>query len=146
MAILSDFFTASPDEITQELLRAGPDGKFPVMSATSITALELSLLLHVVGGGRLDNGDDSITSMDEFTNVLDGGQDGPWMVELPDALCNALATASGADRATYAAHWREAEELAGIDQDTAVWLLTGLGNLARSAQAEGKALYLLIRL
>ena len=44
MAILSDFFAASPREITLEVLQAGPARAFPTVSATSFTTLALLLL------------------------------------------------------------------------------------------------------
>ncbi len=146
MAIMSDFFTAAPDQITRELVQTGPHGTVPVIAVTSFTTLEMALLLHVVRGGRLDTGDDAVAGMDEFEDLFVGGPEGPWQSKFPPVLRDALAAASASELADYAGRWAEAEELAGMDQETVRSLLRDLGNLARSAQADGRDLYLWVSL
>lgn len=146
MAIVSDFFAASPHELTPEVLQQGPTGTFPFIARTSLTTLALASLLPIVRGGSLDDGDAVLAGMDEFEDVGAGGPEGPWLNRFPDALRLALAAASEDDIAVYAARWAEAEELAGIDLDTVTSLLQDLCSLARAPPAPGKELYLWVNL
>ena len=146
MAILSDFFAASPPELTPEVLQHGPGGTSLVIARTGLTTLELAPLLQIVRGGSLDDGDAVLAGMDEFEAVFGGRAEGPWLHRFPTALRLALATASEEDVATYAARWAGAEELAGIDPETVTALLQDLCNLARTAQAHGQELYLWVNL
>ena len=72
MAILSDFFAASPNQITSEVLQGGPTRVFPTISATSFTTLELAPLLQIVREGSLDDAA-VIAAADEFEDVPGGG-------------------------------------------------------------------------
>lgn len=145
MAVLSNFFVASPQEMTPGVLQAGPDGMFPTIAATSFTTLDLALLLQIARGDNLDD-DSVIAALDQFEDVLCGGVEGPWLSRCPEDLRAVLAKASDAAAAAYAARWTEAEELADMDVHTAASLVQNLCTLARSAQATGKDLYLWVSL
>ena len=142
MGLLSEFFVASPAEITEEVIRQGSAARYPTICATSFTDLAMALLLVVIEGRDLD---EAVDRLDAF-EIADVGEQGPWLVRLPVELRDALACASASDLQRYTTHWLEAEEMAGADPEYMTTLLERLSTLARYAQAENKCLYLRISL
>jgi len=140
MGLLNDFFVASPDDITADLIRQGPAGRYPTISVTSLTVLSLALLLAAMEGSDLAR---AVARLDVF-EVVDVGVDGPWMVRLPSELADGLARASESDLKHYSIRWTEGEEMSGADPKSMQVLLERLSALARQAQRDGKSLYLWI--
>jgi hypothetical protein len=142
MSLLNEFFAAEPAAITADLLQRGPAGRFATVGAAGLTELELALLLVAIEG---QPDDAAIARLGAF-EVTTAGPEGPWVVRLPDALREALARATPADRRRVAERWGRAEELAGAAADDLAALLERLAPLARDGLAAGTPVYLWVSL
>jgi hypothetical protein len=83
--------------------------------------------------------------LDEVDAVRDGGEDGPWVLRLPERLVAALAEADSARLAAINDEWSRTEEweLDGVRRpDDTRWLVEELAALARDACSSGRQVYL----
>ena len=80
--------------------------------------------------------------------VVDGGEGGPWVFRLPDDLVARLVSVDSSARDSIAAEWARIDEfeLEGWDPQTARDVFAELCDLASSATAQSKALFLRVSL
>jgi hypothetical protein len=141
VGILSDFFVAAPDQITEEHFRRGPAGTYPTVQAKRFTPVEMVELLQVV---RPDHPGGATGQRHAFPLVLTCPSGEAWVVSCPADLRDALAEASADDLIRYASRWAEADQLRfiGMDATALAALLADLAPLARLGQVRNEALYL----
>jgi hypothetical protein len=141
MGILSDFFVAAPEQITEDRFRRGPAGTFPTVQSNRLTPVEMDELLRAV---RRDHGDDTEPSRGAFPLALTCPSEEAWVIACPAELRDALAEAAEEDLRRYAARWAASEQLQFIRADEAQLrsLLRDLAELAGLAVARNESLYL----
>jgi hypothetical protein len=140
MSVLSDFFAASPEQITVDSLVQSPAGRYPTVQSSSFTPLELAMLEQIATGERLDPMA-AVARIDNFPQVLEVTPEGPWVFRLSRALQDALADAPTGALDRWAAEWITAEELEGMELEDCVDLLEELSGLAKEASSKGQNLY-----
>jgi hypothetical protein len=133
MASLAHFFIANDEEA----VRYGAETSLPegeLVEATTFNTLHLSILWDLLRGREWD-----AETIDEFAELGDGGEEGPWLHRFPTAFTERLASASDLD--TEVRHWAGTEDV-DADPDDMVELVQQLRGLARNARASGRHLYL----
>ena len=133
MGILSDFFLATPDQLSQLDISRGPVTTLPTVQARRIDLVKLATLQEVI---------EQSASFGELVGALDssmeGDEDGPWVVPVSQSIVSALATANDDELAQFATAWAETDEWiadGGTAPDLQL-LLTQLSRLARQTTTE----------
>ena len=142
MGILSDFFLATPDQLSQLDISRGPAATLPTVQARRVDQVKLASLQGLI---------EQSTDFGELVSALDsstrGDEDGPWVAPVPQSIVSALAAADDVDLARLATAWANTDEWI-ADGGTALDLqrfLTQLSQLARQTTA-GKSLLVWISL
>jgi hypothetical protein len=141
VGILTDFFVAAPEHVTEDRFDQGPTGTFPTVQAKRLDPLCLAELLEVIRGVSAS---DPVPLLDEFPLVFTCPGEESWVVACPLELRDALAAADEQALVRYARQWAEYEELV-IDRHNASELaavLHDVADIARLAQARNQLLYL----
>jgi hypothetical protein len=133
--MIGEYFAARPDEIDEELVELGPEGRFEVVSAKTHSAVTTGTL-----GEILDVGDSEELTAQVETDWY--GKSGEYGIDaIPTALRDALAAAS--DLVQVAERWTATDELqlSGWTVDETYEVLRSLARLAAHAQASGRDLW-----
>jgi hypothetical protein len=140
MGLLTDFFIATPAEIDGLDLSQSPVGKFAGYQAKRIDPVKIEQLQCCIDADKFEEWQSSF----EEKPVRDAGEDGPWVLRVPQVLCDALASAGPADIQSYGKAWAETEEwtLDGGEEEEIVLVLGKIAQLASQAKTEGKQLFL----
>ncbi len=80
--------------------------------------------------------------------VRDAGEDGPWIIRLPELLESSLASFSLADIDRYGRAWAATEEWQ-MDDGSPDWIVPFLGEISRlaaSARAQQRSVFVLMSL
>jgi hypothetical protein len=136
VSTLADFFIASEDLAPSY---AGDEQAWPageVVSATSLNVLHFEILQAIFEGKEWEDG-----AFEEFKEVGEADEDGPWTHRFPNSFTEKLAAATPEELEKAGAEWAETEEMSG-DSDGIVPLLEQLQTLAQKAQASGRGLFL----
>lgn len=142
MAILSEFFFATPAEVQAVDIAQSPAGRFPGLRAARTDVVKIVQLQCLVDGSKFD---DHVRSLDALF-VRTQSDDGPWVVRVPDSLFEFLATAEAERVQTVGTQWAQTEEwrLDGGTPDNIIPFLGQMCQLARMAKSAGKELYVWI--
>jgi len=133
--MIGEYFAARPDEIDEELVELGPEGRFETVSAKTHSSVTTGTL-----GEILDVGDsEELTAQTETDWCSETGECG--IDAIPTTLRDALATAS--DLARVAERWTATDELqlSGWTVDETHEVLRSLARLAANARASGRDLW-----
>lgn len=131
MASLADFFIATDDQASRY---KGDRSHFPgdLVEATTFNTLHLSLLWDLLRGREWE-----VDTMDEFVELGDGGEDGPWLHRFPAEFTEQLASSTEFEGVVR--EWAKTEEV-DADPDDMVEFVWRLRGLAR--KASGRHLYM----
>jgi hypothetical protein len=79
-----------------------------------------------------------------YPMVAEGGEEGPWVIRVPDELTAGLAALDAAKQKKIAAEWAKAEEFARDKRKPAFVseMLSGICELARTTKKAKKSLFL----
>jgi hypothetical protein len=137
MGVLTDFVVADLTGAQRVCDSVCPSRDFAGLDAKGIDTVKLGTLYAVLTGGEFDPsfmGEDSLRA---------GGEEGPWVYEVPAALVQGLAKLNAKQRRSVAAKWAATEEFSPAYDN---WparavrqMLEDLADLCRRAVAEGKA-------
>ena len=143
MGLLTHLFAATSAELATLPLREGARDWPGAVLAGGITDLHLAALEEVLCGG-----DPAILYEREPEWVREAGPDGPWVMQVPPPLAQALARLAPSDLPTVAARWAATDELAAPQVSPADLepLLAELLTLAHAAEAQGRTVYLWVSL
>lgn len=108
MGILSELIIGNEGDGERILAAPQPSETFESIDLGGLTTIEMETLKLIIEG----------TSLDEFVGdfddeVLDGGEDGPWVLALPLDFVNDLATLEANRVTNVATQWAATEELEG---------------------------------
>jgi hypothetical protein len=133
VALISDFFLASREEVARLDMRAGP-GELPHVAARHIDPVKLetleSLLTREPGHA--------------LAPIRNGGEDGPWVFPIGGGIAPALAKLDDARRSDVAARWAATPEsrMDGATPEALGAFLKELTALAQRGAQEGRSIYL----
>jgi hypothetical protein len=144
MALLSDFFVAAANELDQLDLAKGPATHFRCLRASRTDVVKIVRLQCLVDGTRFE---DRLGGLDSLF-VRTAGDDGPWIIGVPEPLVSKLATCNEEEINSLGTRWAKTEEwvLDGGKPENIVPLLLEIVKLARQAEQENKKLYVWISL
>ena len=138
--MLTDFFLATPDQLTELDSLPGPTGTLPTVQARRVDLVKLATLQELI---------EHAEPFDELVDALDssmkGDEDGPWILPVPHTIVSALAAADDDRLAQLAAAWADTDEWiadGGTARDLRL-LLVQLSQLARQTTT-GKTLWVWI--
>ncbi|MEQ1841864.1 MAG: hypothetical protein ABL994_15775 [Verrucomicrobiales bacterium] len=131
---VSDHVTAEQFELNHSL----PAQDIAEMS--SVDTLKLSTLWAVMA----ESDDDPVELMDRFIDIR--SSDDEWTNEVPEELVGRLAAATDSELQSAAMRWIETDEMVGCELAEAVYLLTEVRRIARSAQEAQRPLFLYVSL
>jgi hypothetical protein len=142
MAILSDFFVASPEQAARYANRLDePDGGTEVRallrpaSYTGFTTLQIGKSWAILEGVAWDR------KRHLLENIWFSEEGDAWLNRFPDELTRLLAGASGNELAALLAKWAATDEVDYSEEDLAP-VLRDLGALARKAVEADASVYL----
>jgi hypothetical protein len=133
--MIGEYFAARPDEIDEELVELGPEGRFEIVSARTHSAVTTGALGEILGVGDSEN----LTAQAETDWY---GKSGEYGIDaIPSALRDALAAAN--DLVQVAERWTATDELqlSGWTVDETYEVLCRLSRLASDARASGRDLW-----
>jgi hypothetical protein len=133
--MIGEYFAARPDEIDEELVELGPEGRFEIVSAKTHSTVTMGTL-----GEILDVGNSEELSAQAETDWY--GESGEYGIDaIPTALRDALAAAT--DLVQVAERWTATDELqlSGWTVDETYEVLRSLARLAADARASGRELW-----
>ena len=142
MAILSDFFVASPEQATRYANRSGePDGGAEITallqpaSYTGFTTLQIGKLWAILEGVAWDR------KRLMLENIWFSDEGEAWLNRFPNKLMQLLADASADQLAAALVRWVATEEVDYSAEDLAP-VLNDLGALASKAAETNTSVYL----
>lgn len=144
MALLTDFFVAALADVQTLDLSQSPLDKFPGLAAKRTDPVKIVQLQCCIDGKTFD---EHMPLLDEMS-VRDNGQGGPWLLRVPQILCDALASANPADINKHGRAWAATDEWS-ADGGTAtdiVPYLAEIAQLASRAKTEQKSLFIWVSL
>ena len=138
MGILADIFVASPDaaQAYESAVQAGDPGQYERVEFGDATPLEFGQLWAIVEDAPFDA---------ERFLLEDATPDGAgesWLYRFPQPFVQELAALDDASLAGVVDQWCELDELSGADPDDVLPVLTEIRQLATSALASDRGLYL----
>jgi hypothetical protein len=144
MALLSDFFIASTNEIQSLNILQSPGKTFPAVQARAIELVKITKLQCIIDGSVFN---DHIKDLDGMI-VRSAGDDGPWIILLPNIITKTLLESNETKLADIGKSWAVTEEwvLDGGKPENIIPLIKNLTNLAKKAQAEKRSIYLWVSL
>jgi len=133
--MIGEYFAARPDEIDQELVELGPEGRFGIVSAKTHSTVTTGTLGEILNVGDSKE----LTAQTETDWYGESGECG--IDAIPTPLCDALADAS--DLVQVAERWTATDELqlSGWTVDETHEVLRSLVRLAVNACASGRDLW-----
>jgi hypothetical protein len=141
VGLLTDFFVAAPELVSEDRFQQGPTGSFPTVQAKRLDPLRLAELLEVTRNASVPG---PVELLNEFPLVFacPGGES--WVVACPLELRDALAGADESILAGYASRWAGYEELkrSRYDAPEVAAVLHDVADMARLAQTRNQLLYL----
>ncbi len=110
MGLLTDFFVADPAELSDNVLNDGPpDGRL-VLRASAVDPVKLATLEALIRGMDLSD-TEAVVDLCPVP-VRDGGEDGPWILELKPEFISLLAGLTPDKQMSIADAWARTEEWA----------------------------------
>jgi hypothetical protein len=136
MGVLTEVIVARREDAPAILMASEA---FLRLDTKGLDHVKLAKLRGVLSGGGFDL--DWVAGM---RCVADGGDEGPWVYEMPADLVEALAKLDATRTRTAVAAWMKTEEVraARWSQEQTRTLLESLGDFARKARGEGATLLL----
>jgi hypothetical protein len=133
--VVGEYFAARPDEIDDELVEVGPEGRFEIVSAKTHSSVTTGTLGEILGLG----GSEDVTAATETDWYDEDGESG--IDAIPTALRDALADAG--ELQDVAKQWTATDELRldGWTVEETLDVLRGLARLAADARAFGRELW-----
>jgi hypothetical protein len=133
--VIGEYFAARPDEIDEQLVEVGPEGRFDIVSAKTHSSVTTGTLGEILGLGDSDD----VTAQTETDWYGEGGESG--IDGIPTALRDALADAG--ELQDVAKQWTATDELRldGWTVEETLDVLRGLARLAADARASGRELW-----
>lgn len=145
MGLLTDLVVADVAEAQEVLVASNHQPRWPALDTKGIDYIYLSVLAFILKGQAAD-ADSVVAYSQQFTELASGGEDGPWVFQLPQDLVSGLAAIQDSALPTIADQWSKSEEMqaASADPSDVTHGLTAMRALAREAVASGKAVLLWI--
>ena len=138
MGVLSDFLVVDRSEAQRVCGSSCPSRDFAGLDAKGIDTVKLDSLYDIVVGGECDQ---SI-----HQSICDGGEDGPWVHEVPPLLVQRLASLAATELTAVGTQWAATEEFSPRYDNWPVedvqCVLTELTALCKNAVTEGKSVLL----
>ena len=133
--MIGEYFAARPDEIDEELVELGPEGRFETVSAKTHSSVTTGTLGEILDVGNSEE----LTAQAETDWYGESGECG--IDAIPTPLRDALADAS--DLVQVAERWTATDELqlSGWTVDETHEVLRSLVRLAVNARASGRDLW-----
>jgi hypothetical protein len=133
--VIGEYFAARPDEIDEEVIELGPEGRLQMVSAKTHSSVTTGTLGEILGLG--DN--ESLTAQTETDWYGESGECG--IDAVPTAIRNALTDAG--DLFDVAKQWTATDELRrdGWTVEETHAVLQALAALAADARASGRELW-----
>jgi hypothetical protein len=137
--VLTDLVIADEREAAEVARAPAPSERWPGMDLEGLDQVKLASLWALLAGREF-----RVETIEEFAALHEVAEDGPWVFRFPAPLAQLLADLDDVRAAKVARAWAETDELALDERDEAsvADVLRELRALARSAQAERKALLL----
>lgn len=137
--MLTDFFSATAAEAEALDITRGPSAQTQCVRAKRVDPVKIVQLLCCIEGVPFEQ---RLSLLDTMF-VRDAGEDGPWIIRLPELLEGALASFSLEDIDRYGREWAATEEWQ-RDGGTPDWIVPFLGEIARlasSARAQQRSVF-----
>ena len=133
--MIGEYFAARPDEIDDELVELGPEGRFETVSAKTHSSVTTGTLGEILDVGESEE----LTAQTETDWYGESGECG--IDAIPTPVRDALAESS--DLVQVAERWTATDELqlSGWTVDETHEVLRRLARLAVSARASGRDLW-----
>jgi hypothetical protein len=141
--MLTDLLAAKPEEADVILTASGHASVWPTLVASSVDQVKLASLALILRGAPVESSEVG-KFVESFKSLATGGEDGPWIEQVPEELVLNLAALSGSAIPSVAAKWAATEE-AKLDRwkvEDASAYLQELSSFAASATAQGRSLLL----
>jgi hypothetical protein len=140
MGLLTDFFISDYTEIHTVDIVCSPITELSGFQAKGIDPVKLLHLLCCIDGVNFT---ERVPMLDDMC-VRNDGPEGPWILQVPQSLCDALVIASPSDLQGYAKAWARTEEwvLEGAIDTVLLSYLGEIAALAISAGKQRRSLYL----
>ncbi len=138
VGVLSDLVVA-PAGSAEAILRAMvPSQQFDGIDVKGIDSVKLGTLHSILSGRTFEE------LLPEYAEVASGGDEGPWVFELPADLVNRLSGLSADQSSQVSAQWALTEEFAldGWVEVDVTCALEAIAQLAARAAASDQRLYL----
>lgn len=137
MSVLTDLIIADESEAKAIAVSGSPLLHWSGIAAKGIDHVKLGKLLSIVMGVPYQN-----SFINEFTQIAEASEDGPWVFRMPPRLVRPLAAMQGDELVRISGQWATAEEFArsGWDEAAVIQMLTSICDLSKQAIATGKAL------
>jgi hypothetical protein len=133
--MIGEYFAARPDEIDEELVELGPEGRFEIVSAKTHSTVTTGTL-----GEILDVGNSEELSAQAETDWY--GESGEYGIDaIPTALRDALAAATDLVQVAERLTATDELQLSGWTVDETYEVLRSLARLAADARASGRELW-----
>lgn len=134
--MIGEYFAARPDEIDEEIVELGPEGRFETVSAKSHSSVTMGTLGEILGVGESEE----LTAQAETDWYGESGESG--IDAIPTPLRDALAEAG--DLFQVAERWTATDELQldGWTVEETYEVLRSLAGLAANACESGRDLWL----
>jgi hypothetical protein len=137
MGVLTDFVVADREDAQRVCDSDCPSQDFAGLDAKGIDTVKLGTLYAILTGGEFD------PSFMDRASLCSGGEEGPWVFEVPADLVQRLARLNARQLLSVAAQWAATEEFsARFDNwpgDAVRQVLEDLAGLCRRAAEDGKA-------
>ena len=143
MGLLTDLVVADVAEAQEVLAAPNHEPRWPALDTKGIDYIYLSVLAFILKGQAAD-ADSVVAYSQQFTELASGGEDGPWVFQLPQDLVSGLTAIQDSALPTIADQWSKSDEMqaAGANPSDLIEALTAMRALASEAVAKGKALLL----
>jgi len=140
LPMLTDFVVASRDDAQRVCDSNCPSRDFSGIEAKGIDTVKLGTLHAMLTGEDFD------PSFMDKEPLCSGGEEGPWVFEIPEDLVRRLAELNANQTVSVAAEWAKTEEFETDNWSAAAvgGVLEELAGLCRRAEAEGKSVLMWI--
>jgi len=141
--MLTDLISAKPEDAEVILRTSGHATTWPTLEAKTVDQIKLTSLAFLLQGKPLD-GPDFNDYVKSFKPLAVGGDDGPWIDQLPEGLVRDLAALPDDRIPALASAWAATEEaiLDRWDANDVVPFLKELASFAGAALAQERGLLL----
>ncbi len=140
MGLLSDFFVASKSEMDSLDIQQSPAKNLPSVQARRVEVVKVVQLQCIIDGSLFNDHLDDLDNM----IVKEASDDGPWVLAVPKIITETLASADSRKIEDIGRSWALTKEWQtdGGNPEDVIPLVKQIGELAKRAQLEVKALYL----